>query len=101
MYLVQILLPTADNEGKPYGDQVFADIQKRLTETFGGVTAYSRAPAKGVWSHQGKNEFDDIVIVEVMAGNFDRAWWQSLRAVLQTQLRQKQIVIRAQAIEIV
>ena len=99
MYLVQILLPTADNEGRPFDDALFAGIQKNLTDRFGGVTAHVRAPAKGVWAAHGKQAVDDIVTVEVMTPDLDRSWWSGFRAQLERELRQQQIIVRAQAIE--
>jgi hypothetical protein len=101
MHLVQLLLPTMDNVGKPYDDAIFADLQKEFVERFGGVTAHSRAPAKGIWEHDGDNETDDIIIVEVMAEKFNRPWWQALRAKLEERMRQKQIIIRTHTIEII
>ena len=101
MYLVQILLPTADNEGRPFDDELLADVQRTLTDKFGGVTAHLRAPAKGVWSHQGKHAVDDIATVEVMTPDLDRAWWKEFRARLERELRQEQIVIRVQTMDLI
>ncbi len=56
------------------------DIQKELCDRFGGVTAHSRAPAEGIWKNGGGDARDDIVIVEVMAGEIDRIWWESFGA---------------------
>lgn len=97
-HLVQILLPVADNAGIPFPDDVLHDIQAELTDKFGGVTAYSRAPAKGVWRHRGKQQTDDIAVVEVMTVSLDVDWWRRLRKRLETLLRQETVVIRAQEI---
>lgn len=99
-YLVQILLPLSDNDGNPFPAEIFRALQTELTNRFGGLTAYSRAPAKGVWSHDDAHQADDIVMVEVMTDILDEAWWQRLRARLETTLRQDVIVIRAQTIQI-
>lgn len=101
MHLIQILLPTADNQGRPFADALLADIQRDLTDLFGGVTAHIRAPAKGVWSHEGKHDVDDIAIVEVMSEDLDRAWWRDFRARLERELRQEQIIVRTQIIELI
>jgi hypothetical protein len=58
-----------------------------------------RAPAEGRWHQGGETEHDEIVVVEVMAANLDRAWWSGLRARLTTEFRQLELVIRAQAME--
>lgn len=99
-HLVQILLPKDDNQGHPYDLSVFQTVQSRLAGRFGGVTAYSRAPAEGVWAHDGTHEHDDIVVMEVMVETLDRAWWSTFRRELETTLRQHQIVMRAHLIEI-
>ena len=49
MYLVQLLLPVTDNGGNEFPESVMRSVQAELCERFGGLTAYSRAPAKGIW----------------------------------------------------
>jgi hypothetical protein len=56
MHLIQILLPLADNAGHPFPDDVLQAIQTELSERFGGLTAYNRAPARGVWTEGGRGE---------------------------------------------
>lgn len=99
MTLVQILLPVTDNEGRRYGSQYFKDLQRTLTDRFGGMTAYTRAPAEGLWSNGGTHRKDDIVVVEVMTEDFDRAWWKALKSHLEEALQQQEIIIRAQPLE--
>ncbi|HEX8373823.1 MAG TPA: hypothetical protein VF606_01440, partial [Geminicoccaceae bacterium] len=48
-YLVQILLPLRDNEGWPFHEDEYLRIRRELTGRFGGLTAYTRVPAEGVW----------------------------------------------------
>jgi hypothetical protein len=48
MYLVQVLLPLADNDGNEFPEDVLHGIQAELHKLFGALTAYTRAPAKGV-----------------------------------------------------
>lgn len=94
-YLVQILLPVSDNEGTPFPDDVLQGLQAELAERFGGVTAYNRAPAKGVWRHNGQHQTDDIVVVEVMTEVLNRNWWRAFRQRLEILLRQQVVVMRA------
>lgn len=47
MHLVEILLPVADNEGRPFAAHKYADVREELTRRFGGITAFTRAPAQG------------------------------------------------------
>jgi hypothetical protein len=99
MKLIQILLPLSDNQGRRYDDAVMRDIQKKLAARFGGMTAYTRAPAEGLWGHGEDPTKDDIVVVEVMAETFDRDWWGALKKDLEERLAQEEIVIRAQPLE--
>ena len=97
MHLIQILLPLADNAGNPFPDHVLQGIHTELSQRFGGLTAYSRAPAKGVWTQGGGQQEDDIVVVEVMARTLDERWWQDFRRRVEELLDQEELVIRAQA----
>ena len=100
MQLVQILLPLRDNEGCAFGREAFEAVFREVSERFGGSTAYTRSPAEGIWqSHQGSH-LDDIVVVEVMVSALDKAWWRSCRQELAKRFRQEELVVRAQAIEI-
>jgi len=100
MQLIQILLPLFDNSGQPFGEEPYTQVHRELTERFGGLTAFTRAPAQGLWQNEGKTHRDDIVVVEVMADALDRAWWRDYRRHLETLFRQDTIVIRARAVEI-
>jgi hypothetical protein len=96
MHLVQILLPTHDNEGNAFGAELFKAVQDELTERFGGLTAYSRSPAEGLWQDEGAaTTRDDIVVVEVMAAELDAEWWRGYRAELERRFRQKEMIVRA------
>jgi hypothetical protein len=96
MHVVQILLPLADNEGTPHPRRIFEDIKRDLTQRFKGLTAYSRAPAEGLWRPRKGTHHDDIIVYEVMVPSFDLRWWRKYRASLEKLLRQESIVIRAQ-----
>ena len=77
MYLVQILLPMFDNEGLAFEPDDYVQLRSELADHFGGVTAYMRAPARGVWKDDmGETTRDDIVIFEVMTEDLDRVWWR-------------------------
>jgi hypothetical protein len=100
-HLVQILLPLYDNDGTEFGPAVFEEIRAALTGRFGGVTAHTRAPARGLWkADDGAIARDDIVILEVMAEQVDRAWWHAYRQRLESRFRQDHIVIRAMAVDV-
>lgn len=48
-HLVHILLPSADNIGRPFGREDFDLVKEDLASCFEGVTAYLQAPAEGQW----------------------------------------------------
>jgi len=101
MKLFQLLLPLLDNRGVPFGEETFRKVRAELAEKFGGLTAFTRAPAEGLWKSEGETKRDDILVFEVMAPEIDRPWWQAYRAKLEQLLRQDEIVIRVQDVEIV
>ena len=95
-WLVQILLPLYDNAGTRFGEAPFARTRGELLDAFGGVTAYQRAPARGLWkTDDGEVARDDVAVFEVMAPDLDRAWWDRYRRELEGRFKQDTIVIRA------
>jgi hypothetical protein len=98
MHLVEILLPLSDNDGRRFETHMYARVREELTKRFGGVTAFTRAPAEGTNEAQGKIVHDDIVVMEVMIETLERAWWAAYRKTLERDFAQDEIVIRATAI---
>ena len=94
MNLIQILLPLYSNEGALFPQSVFESVKKDLTNTFGGLTAYTRSPASGLWKEEGKTVHDEIIIYEIMTDNIDTNYWNSYKLKLQQQFRQDEIIIR-------
>lgn len=100
VHLVQLLLPLYDNAGQTFPASYFSAVRAELTDKFGGLTAYTRAPAQGVWSESdGTAKRDDIIVYEVMTEVLDRDWWRSFRERLERRFRQDEIVIRGQTVE--
>jgi hypothetical protein len=99
MNLVQILLPLRNNDGAAFGNGMFDEVRNDLAEHFGGVTAYMRAPATGIWNDDGDEVHDDVVIFEVMVNHIEREFWRLYRLELQEKFEQDVIVVRAQKIE--
>jgi hypothetical protein len=100
MYLVEILLPLFDKQGTRFPKSTFDQVRNDCTERFGGVTAFLRAPAVGLWKDsEGEIRRDDIAVFEVMADTLDREWWRDYRARLETAFNQDSIVTRALQIE--
>jgi hypothetical protein len=95
MHLIQLLLPLRAPDGTSFPRDAYDALGAELTERFGGLTAYTRAPATGLWKPgAGPPAQDDIVIYEVMAESIDGAWWSTLRRRLEVQFQQDALVIR-------
>ena len=62
MHLIQILLPLHDNNGAAFGPDLYRDVREELSSRYGGLTAFTRAPAEGHWEDDGKTTRDDIVV---------------------------------------
>jgi hypothetical protein len=100
MYLIQILLPLARSDGTPVDRDAFRQVAEELRAEFGGLTAYTRAPATGLWeAPDGSTARDEIVILEVMAETFDRAWWTAYRRELERRFAQEELVVRGMPLE--
>ncbi len=100
MHLVQILLPLFDNQGEAIPQLQFRRVSQELHDRFGGLAAFTRAPAEGRWKGSGaETSHDEIVVFEVMIEGLDRAWWAEYRRELERRFRQEEIVLRAQDIE--
>jgi hypothetical protein len=96
-HLVQLLLPLTRDDGERFPAGLYRDVARELTERFGGVTAYNRAPAKGLWEEKpGHTRHDDIVVYEVMVTALDDAWWADYRRALEGRFEQDELVVRAQ-----
>lgn len=100
--LFQILLPLYDNEAEPFSEEMYKSIRNELTERFGGLTAYSRAPATGLWK-DGDEELtiDKLIVYEVIADEFEKKFWKSFKEILKAQFKQEDIIIRCTDIQVV
>jgi hypothetical protein len=99
-HLIQILLPIHARDGTAMPGDMFARVRSELTERFGGVTAYSRSPATGLWKKDDEAiERDQVIMVEVVVDVFDRDWWAGYREQLETRFGQEEVHARALAME--
>ncbi len=100
MFLVEFFLPVFDNGGTRFTKEEFDRVRRDLTERFGGVTAFMRSPAMGLWADEtGLVRRDDLVSFEIMTEALDRDWWRSYREQLGARFRQQEIVMRASSFE--
>jgi hypothetical protein len=95
MHLVEIFLPLRDKNGKPFAADAYQALRRDLLDRFGGVTAFSRAPAEGTFKEGRKIMRDEIVIFEVMTDRLDLAWWKNYRTSLERTFEQDEILVRA------
>lgn len=101
MHLIQIFLPTYGNAGEKFPALDYRQVSDELIKRFGGLTAYARAPAHGLWQpDEGQPVQDDLVIYEVMAEELDQTWWRSYKTTLEKRFRQDAIIVRAQTIDL-
>jgi hypothetical protein len=99
MHLVQLLVPVFDNAGVRFPRAAYDRLAQELTERFGGLTAYMRAPATGLWQEEdGATRRDEIVVYEVMVEHLDPEWWARYRRELETRFAQDEMVVRAQEV---
>ena len=99
MHLVQLFLPLRA-QGTPLPREMFAAVRAELADRFGGVTAYLRSPAQGLWEDEGGECVrDEVVLVEVMVEALDREWWRRYREELERRFGQEEILLRAHPVE--
>ena len=99
MVLIQLLLPATGPAGS-HTLTLLAETRRELAARFNGVTAYVRSPAKGLWTApDGHTEADDVVMVEVVTGTFDREWWRTYAKLLAQRFSQGSIHLRSLAVE--
>jgi hypothetical protein len=98
--LIQLLLPLYDNDKQAFAREEFDHVRDELVKRFGGLTAFRRSPAEGLWL-EGQNDVsrDEVIIFEVMAEQLDREWWKEYREELEKRFRQERIIIRATQVE--
>lgn len=95
MRVVEIFLPLTYGDGSRVPAEIFELLKQELAEKFGGVTAYARSPAQGLWQNGGQQEEDSIVIFEVMTDKVEKVWWATFRERLEALLRQQEIIVRS------
>jgi hypothetical protein len=101
MHLIEIFLPVNDNEGRKQPVELFTQVRQELVDQFGGLTAFTRSPAKGLWDNGGNGRHeDDIVIYEVMTEVVDPGWWRNYKAELERRFKQEELMIRSQQVEL-
>lgn len=102
MKLIQILLPLTNNSGRPFPPELYSIVTQELTERFGGLTAFTGAPAEGLWKKTAAHTASDaIVIFEVMSETIDRVWWHHYKTTLESRFSQEELVVRILDIDLI
>jgi CRISPR/Cas system-associated protein Cas10 (large subunit of type III CRISPR-Cas system) len=102
VHLIEIFLPLNSNDGIPLPSDEFGRVREQLVERWGGVTAFTRTPAKGVFLQNGNERTEDeIVVYEVMVKRIDKLWWLSYKRDLETRFSQQEILIRVTAVGVI
>ena len=100
MTLVEIFIPRNFSIGQRVEIDRLKVLQQELARKFGGVTAFIRSSASGLWTNEhGHVEQDDIAVFEVMVSELDHDWWKSFRQKLEVEFDQDEILIRGTQIE--
>jgi hypothetical protein len=96
MHLIQLLIPLHDNHKQAFPTPYFNKVRQDLTNHFGGVTAFVRSPALGLWKENSDDmNSDEVVMFEVLTEQLDKEWWADYRKQLQERFRQEEVLIWA------
>ncbi|MFN2579204.1 MAG: hypothetical protein ABR607_16145 [Pyrinomonadaceae bacterium] len=96
MHLIQILLPLSDPQKQKFPHDYFEKVREDLAKRFGGVTAFVRSPAVGLWKESDEEiSRDDVLLFEVITDRLDNDWWTSYREQLQEKFQQDEVLIWA------
>ena len=96
MYLIQLLLPIHSNNKEKFPAEYFAEVRRDLTSRFGGVTAFLRSPAEGLWKEGEEGvQRDEVVMFEVMTKELDKKWWADYRTALERRFSQQELLFWA------
>jgi hypothetical protein len=95
MHLIQLLLPLHDNGKQKFPAEYFDSVRNDLINRFGGVTAFLRSPALGLWKTDDDVSRDEVVMFEVMSPDLDEQWWLEYRKKLEKKFRQEELWVWA------
>jgi hypothetical protein len=96
MHLVQLLIPLHDNHKQAFPTAYFNKVREDLKNYFGGVTAFVRSPAVGLWKETAEDtNRDEVILFEVLTEQLDKAWWADYREQLQERFQQEEILVWA------
>jgi hypothetical protein len=100
-HLVQFFLPRENDDGAPFARSLFDAVKHELAERFGGVTAFTQAPAEGLWADGPSTDRDRVFVFEVVAQEFEAGWWRAYRRQLERRFGQDSVLMRVWPIELI
>ena len=98
-----LFLPLTDNHGQPIPDPVFAAIERRLLDQFGGLTAQQRSfPLRGIWQGSTQLYLDQVVILTALDFRRDGSarFIAQLKRDLLAEFDQEEILITEQPLRV-
>ena len=98
-----LYLPLTDNDGRPFGDELVRDVQRRLLARFHGLTVLQRDfPLQGIWLSETRLYFDLVIIMTVLdfrrRGN--NRFIAQLKQALLCEFDQLEILISEQSLHV-
>jgi hypothetical protein len=83
-FITQILLPKADNLGRPFGLEAYGDFETRMLRRYGGWTCIG--VAEGAWlSPSGQLYTEDHWVYEVGHKRQDLRFWRDEKGRLKAE----------------
>jgi uncharacterized protein YnzC (UPF0291/DUF896 family) len=99
-----LYLPLKYNDGAEIQPEKLKQIRQELVERFGAITVSSlMSPYQGRWKYGGVEYIDDIIKIEVIAGNdrVTKRFFQDFKQRLKKSLRQIDILITTHGIQVI
>jgi hypothetical protein len=93
-YRFELLVPLADNRGKPFRPAKIDKVRDQLVEAFGGCQALP-LPYTGTWRHEGLLYHEELMLFVVDTPRSDESldWFLTYKRRLKRQFKQVEIYL--------
>ena len=99
------LLPFKFNNGNQVPEDYFLEVQKTLSDKYGGVTYHPKPDLKGLWQSPAVNQLytDDLMLYQVWTEDFNggRQYFSEFKEYLKKKFEQEEIYIIEETIEVI
>jgi hypothetical protein len=94
-YRFEVLIPLADNEGRPFPWSRIEGVSTRLPKRFGGCRSQPFAPHLGLWKYRGVVYREGLLLLTVDAPRADASleWMLAFKQRLKRQFQQLEIYV--------